>query len=41
MGEQTKYNELSDEQGDFFFLHNIYNKFIGLKKKSHSKNKFE
>jgi hypothetical protein len=30
-GEQAKYFEFSDEEGDFFFLDNIYRKYKKLK----------
>jgi hypothetical protein len=32
-GEQAKYFEFSDEEGDFFFLDNIYRKYSELKSK--------
>ena len=32
-----KYYEFSDQEGDFFFLENIYQKFIKLKQKGQNK----
>lgn len=30
-GESVKYKEFSDEEGDFFFLDNIYRKYLELR----------